>query len=72
MGERKVTRYFPSDMMLIEQKIAEQNAHPIQLGGESVSQQITRLLGTDDWAILHSGHQLVIDTDLDVMEAGQA
>lgn len=36
---------------------------------ESVSQQITRLLGTDDWAILHSGHQLVTDAELDAMEA---
>lgn len=35
---------------------------------ESVSQQITRLLGTDDWAILHSGHQLVTAEDLDDME----
>lgn len=37
---------------------------------ESVSQQITRLLGTDDWTILHSGHQLIIDVELDALEAG--
>lgn len=36
---------------------------------ESVSQQITRLLGTDDWTILHSGDQLVTDEDLDVIES---
>lgn len=35
---------------------------------DSVSQQITRLLGTDDWAILHSGHQLVTAEDLDDIE----
>lgn len=37
----------------------------------SVSQQITRLLGTDDWAILHSGHEMVTDVDLDEIEAGR-
>lgn len=37
----------------------------------SVSQQITRLLGTDDWAILHSGHEMVTDVELDEIEAGK-
>lgn len=37
----------------------------------SVSQQITRLLGTDDWAILHSGHEMVTDVELDEIEAGR-
>lgn len=36
---------------------------------ESVSQQITRLLGTDDWAILHGGHEMVTDVELDEIES---
>ncbi len=38
------------------------------MSAESVSQQITRLLGTDDWLILHSGHTIVTDEDLDQLE----
>ena len=35
---------------------------------DAVSQQITRLLGTDDWLILHSGHTLVLADELDALE----
>lgn len=46
-----------------------EEADVMQIPDASVSQQITRLLGTDDWVIVHSGHQLVTDEDLDAIEA---
>lgn len=43
----------------------------VTLTHASVSQQITRLLGTDDWATLHSGHEMVTDVQLDEIEAAE-
>lgn len=38
---------------------------------ESVSQQVTRLLGTSDWLIIHSGHHIAIDDDLDALQLAE-
>lgn len=38
------------------------------VSAESVSQQITRLIGTDDWVILHSGHTLLTNEELEEIE----
>lgn len=38
------------------------------MSAESLSQQITRLLGTDDWVLLHSGHLMLTDDDLEALE----
>lgn len=38
------------------------------MSAEAVSQQITHILGTDDWVILHSGHVLITGEELDALE----
>ncbi len=43
--------------------------HPEAEVTGSASQRVTEILGTDDWVLVHQGHRLVTDDDLDWMEA---
>lgn len=41
------------------------------MADKSVAQQITELMGTDDWVLLHSGHLMITGDEMDVLEAVQ-